>query len=493
MDSKINIDYIGVVKENDGRYTYEQVEIKRSEELMVTLDTMLKNPNRTLLDLQDCFTTHFGVKPKTAYDCCLPYTYDSSYIGYVSLPWMMTIEQYHANKQETADKARKEIAERVKNNTTFYSVTSEGIEQEINSRITDWSEHLKEKFYSEAIRYIQAVDFTVTTEFIKCNSRVRMLSHEHIGWRTIKHNISDDLIITINTNFGYGASSYFLFNVCYKGIDLLPYSLLVKYYYAGIAEIKRCTRSYRPDRDNWALAMDFVADIGNKTQAGELSFVKDWLKHEIDEMISCLYAINANPKGVLDDIKGRPVDYNGLRCVRGLGKGELKQFELYPDEMSIAFKASKLTAALDLIDKLQVAGEVYTPALEAIDKIKDINRLFAPELEKWIAKILSKIESLSSELLQPKEQLALVEERLRLHDKEIDAIYYADTNPRKSRSTTINEYRQKHSEFVELENSRNRLVAKIDDIDSRIRNYTDFASVLQNCYQRIDNKVLMCA
>lgn len=340
---------------------------------------------------------------------------------------------------------------------------------------------------------MQAVDFTTTTESIKGNRRVRMFSHEHIGWRTMKHNISDDLIITINTNFGYGASSYFLVNVCYKGIDLLPYSLLVKYYYARIAEIKKCTRSYRPDRDNWTLAMDFVADIGNKTRAGELSFVKNWLKHEIDEMISRLYAIDANPRSVLNDIKDRSVDYSGLCCVRGADTRELKQFKLYPDEMAIAFKASKLTAALDLIDKLQVAGEIYAPALEAIDKIKDINRLFAPELDKWIAKILSKIEFLGSELLQPQEQLDLIKEELKLHDKEIDAIYDADTNPRKSRSVILNEYRQKHSEFVELEKSRDKLVVKIGDIKSRIQNYTDFASTLQNCYQRIDNEVLMCA
>lgn len=38
MEQKINIDYIGVVKENEGNYTYEQVEIKRSEDLMVTFE-----------------------------------------------------------------------------------------------------------------------------------------------------------------------------------------------------------------------------------------------------------------------------------------------------------------------------------------------------------------------------------------------------------------------------------------------------------------------
>ena len=114
MERKINIDYIGVVKENNGHYTYEQVDIQESKELFVTLDAMCKNPNRTVLEMQDCFAAHFGTKPQTAYDCCLPYDYDSSYIGYVCLPEKMTIEQYRQGKQEVAEKARREFEDRAK-------------------------------------------------------------------------------------------------------------------------------------------------------------------------------------------------------------------------------------------------------------------------------------------------------------------------------------------------------------------------------------------
>lgn len=489
MEKKINIDYIGVVKEDNGHYTYEQVGIQESKELLIALDAMQKNSNRTVLDMQDCFTAHFGEEPKTAYNCCLPYAYESSYIGCVCLLEMMTVEQYYQKKQEIVEMTRKDLSERAKNS----HITTEQIENETNSRISKLNDNLKAKFHREAVRYIQAVDFTATTESIKKDNQVKMLSHERIGWTAVKHKISEDLIITINTNFGYGASSYFLLNVCYKGIDLLPYSLLVKYYYAGIAEIKRCTRSYRAKRNNWDLAMDFVADVGNKTIDGELSFVRNWLKDEIDEMLARLYAINENPRGVLDDVKGRPVDMQGLCCVRIAYDSELKQIKAYPDEMTIIFKASKLTTALDLIEKLQAAGEIYEPALEAVHKIKEINRLFVPELGKWIANLSAKLEKLTQELQQPQEQLSLIQEELDFHSKEISNIYESDSNPDKSKSKTTDEYRKTHPELIELEQKRDELVEIINDINNRIWNYNTFVSTLQECYQRIESKVLMCA
>lgn len=491
MKQKININYIGVVKENDGRYTSEQVEIKGSEELLVNLDAMRKNSNRTVLEMQDCFTAHFGANTKGSYGYCLPYEYDSAYCRYISLPGMITIEQHRNGKLEIAKETRKEIEERAKTNEWDASLSNEQIEREINKRITYWEEKLKENFHREAVRYIQAVDFTAITEAIKRDRKVRMLSHEYIGWKTIEHKISDDLIITINTNFGYGASSYFFLNIRYKGIDILPYSQLVTYYYAGIAEIKKCFRNYYPKRDSWALAMDFAALVGNKAKVGDLPFVCDFLKNEIDEMISRLYAINENPRGILEDIKGREV--TGLCSVRCVNASEERKIKLYPEEMTIVFKASKLTAALDLIDKLQLSGSIYAPALEAIGRIKDINRLFAPELKTWMAKTRSQIEFYNSELLQHKEQLTLVEEDIKLHNDKIDAIYNNDSNPQKKKREILEEYRRKYPEFVRLEKVCNELSEKINEINSRISDYQNFAYTLQECYQRIAERGLLCA
>ena len=50
-----------------------------------------------------------------------------------------------------------------------------------------------------------------------------------------------------------------------------------------------------------------------------------------------------------------------------------------------------------------------------------------------------------------------------------------------------------HPDFVELEQERDKLVDRINNINSRIRDYNTFTATLQKCYQRIDDKVLMCA
>ena len=103
------------------------------------------------------------------------------------------------------------------------------------------------------------------------------------------------------------------------------------------------------------------------------------------------------------------------------------------------------------------------------------------------------MEGLKQELQQPQEQLSLIQEALDSHHKEISNIYEANNNPNKSMSKTTEEYRKTHPDFVELEQERDKLVDRINNINSRIRDYNTFTATLQKCYQRIDDKVLMCA
>lgn len=492
MNEKININYVGVVKENNGSYTYEQVVIKQSEGLINALTAMVENPNRTVLDLQDCFRSHFGRYPRTMFNYCLPYSYDASYIGCITLPKMISADVYQQNKRNTINNARKEEEDRAKSNS-MYVVTTESIAQYINKCVAAWNEDLKREFMREAMRYIKAVDFAATIDCIKRDSTVKMFSHENVGWTTLNHQISDDLVVSISTNFGYGASSYFLLNVSYKGIDLLPYSHLVKYYGANIAEIKRCSRSYYAQRDNWALAMDFVAEMSSQAKAGELSFARNWLKSEIDEMMSRLYAINANPLSSLKSISAGSATLRGLCSVRIASNGEKSQMKLYPEEMAMVFKTSKLTAALDLIDKLQKAGEIYEPALEAVDKIIDINRLLVPELEKWLAKIATKLEQLTATLNQYNESMSSIKSMIGKHEEQIAAIFKADANPQKSLYNIAAAYRKNHPEFGVLEQRRDDLSGKISDTNSRIGDYNNFNRILRNCYHRIEEESLLCA
>lgn len=282
MNQEINKDFIGVVKENDGIYSFERIDIQKSDELLDKLKAMEHNPNRTVLDLQECFEMHFKNSQKQSYDCCLPHSYLSSYIDYVGYPKMLKFDEYKDGKQKVEEQIRQRYAKR----KPF--INQAMMPTEIAQEEKHYDEQLKSTFLAQAIRYIEAADFTATSSRLKKQPAIRMMSHEKIGWKKIQYKISDDLDITVLTNFGYGSSSYFFVNVCYKGIDLLPYSQLVRYYYAQMADIIAYTRSYNTERESWLVALDFVADIGNRTQQGDSSFAHNWLEHEITEMLEGL-------------------------------------------------------------------------------------------------------------------------------------------------------------------------------------------------------------
>jgi chromosome segregation ATPase len=195
---------------------------------------------------------------------------------------------------------------------------------------------------------------------------------------------------------------------------------------------------------------------------------------------------------VLNDVKDRKVSSESLCCVRCADFAEQNQLKLYPDQMAIVFKASKLTAALDLIDKLRSTAAIYEPALKAVDQIQDINRMFAPELERWIAKISADIEALNVELEPYKNELSLVEEQIGVHNSEIDSIYKADSQKRTLFAIT-EEYRKAHPELADLEMRRGKMRDKVNEINARIMNFNNFSTTLQRCYQRIDERLLMSA
>ncbi len=279
-----------------------------------------------------------------------------------------------------------------------YSAGVSSVDEEIEQELKKYETDLKRKFWDSTAQYIYAVDFKAALTRLENVKAVKMWSHAHKGRKEVTYKISSDLTITVKTNFDYGCSSYFCVNVQYKGIDLLPYSQLVQYYYAHMAEVIAYTRSYNPERHNWQIALDFVAGIGNKAQRGDVSFVRDWLKNEIDEMISGLLLIQKAPQKILCKMKKQVICPKELQTIRVMNQDEKKLYEIYPEEMSIAFKAEKITSALSFIDKLQMAGDIYQPALAAIDVIKDLNIAVAPEIENCMEPIHCKIKELNTQL-----------------------------------------------------------------------------------------------
>lgn len=477
MNETINKDYIGVIKENNGTYSFERINIKKSEALLNKLQAMAKNPNRTVLDLQECFEMHFKHNSKQAYDCCLPYSYSSSYIDYVCYPKMIKYDEYIASKQR--------IKDCLKQQCTNKEMMTAGIAQEERK----YDQNLKTSFLTSAIRYIEAVDFTMTSSNILKQPDIRMMSHEKIGWKEVKYKISEDLTITAKTNFGYGSSSYFFINVCYKGINLLPYSQLVRYYYARITEIISHTRSYDTERESWQIALDFVVNIGNQTQQDILLFVQDWLRNEITEMLDGLKNIQREPQSVLEKIKNCGIEAQRLHSIRNMSENERKIYHAHPKQTVFFFKIEKLTSALLFINKLMEIQEIYEPASEAIQTIQNINKQIVPEIEDMMTTTRNKLDELQAQQNYVQEQLTEYTSDIQKHEEALEILY--EQHPNTSQEKLQEAYRIQFPDYTLLNNKKTQLTEQLKALKHEWSQHQGCMDRLQQYLTRIADANLL--
>lgn len=483
MGKNINKDYIGVVKERNGEYKFEQIPIAESYEIKDSLQAMSKNPNRTLLDMQEAFVMNIKTDKK-AYNCCLPYPYSSSYISAVCYPRIWSYEEYHADKQTQMA----EINEGLK---TQSSLSQSEKEQQIKEKTAEYERRLKEEFLHSALRYIEALDFTATRARIDAMGSVRMSSHEVIGWETMKYPINDDLTISVLTNFGYGSASYFFVNVCYKGVDFLPYSQTVNYYYANMQDIIAHTRSYRAERDSWKTALDFVADLSDRTNIGLEQLAYEWLRNEITEMLDKLRAIKRDPQSILTKIAEHKPE--NLVSVRSMLDSEREKYKAYPEELALVFKVEKISNALKLLDKFEQASMIYSHAIQAMEEIKELNISIVPEIQAAIDRLNNEIDFLKERKLAPIEsEWQEAKQKKDAMDKVFDAAYEKISEPINWESFR-SFYDSKHPEYAALRKVVEDLSERRSLVKAEINDRINFKNRLHRCYTDIANVGLLSA
>ena len=119
-----------------------------------------------------------------------------------------------------------------------------------------------------------------------------MYSSDVMGWYEPNFNVAGNVRIGLKSNFCYGRSAYFDVLLNYKGINILPYSDLVNYYWSNMMDNLRCTRSYTTCRYNWPEVLKFVADICNWIEQDPVSFEKKWIIDEVEQMMDGLKDIH---------------------------------------------------------------------------------------------------------------------------------------------------------------------------------------------------------
>ena len=474
----MNINHIAVIsKQNNGLLKFTKREITNNYiDIIDRLKEMEQNSNRTILDMQQCFVKVFA--KKDYFDMCWPHSYSSSYISGIGYPKYLTYDEYESMLKKELDTLK---GSELQNN-------------ELENKIQKYKQELKYDFLNRCIKYIHGYNFKLEKSKIINESEIIMSSSERIGFTNYTYNVNEDVVISINTNFGYGYSSYFLLSMKYKGIEILPYSAMIHYYHANIIELKRYTRQYDLVRDSWNVAFDFVVESVNLATTNPDVFIKKFIINEVNEMVLGLKNIACHPnteiKRFLDNSNKSLI--NGMSySVRNISWNEKIDYKVYWNEMDIAFKAEKITGALMFLEQLSELVEIFPAIQTSIDEIKSLNINLAPEIERTIADIAAKInkDCLKSEKLE--ESIENLKKQIIPHEENIKKIQASCSND--SEKVQIKEkYRsdEKNAEYARLCSELDKLQRENSELKGHVQKRRNFIEQLKECQNRIQTYII---
>ena len=474
MDEK-NIDrtHIIALTEENGLFQNIEIPIKRPEQFISELKAMIDNPNRTVWDMQSFFTTSF---PNTVpyLDYIHPQSYCASFVSGTHYPQFTGYEELK-NTWDRAGFAARE--------SYFTSCNQNGetpkayiANQEELNAIEHLNKCQKQNFYTKSMRWINASCYNATASQLNRSASVKMYSKENIGWSNFTHQINDDIKIALKTNFGYGSAAYFLLAVQYKGLDILPYSHIVKYYKANTADIVRCTRSYNPCRESWSASFDFLSDFVNKSIANPANFIESEIMKEVIEMMQGLEAITLNPKAFMEHIGNNKAEPCVITVRPMFGKDRTRM-QCYPEETAILFKVEKITGALDFLNSLTAIAKEVKTVQPHIDRLLEINMSLYPELQDAIAKINKKVEEQTVIKSKLDKQIADLSENLSSFEEEITRLRAEATQ---DQPFNMSDYETLHPEYGSLKTQKCKVQLQLYKVNHLICDFNSFLDFL-NC------------
>ena len=465
--------HIIALQEVGGLLQNVELPITRPEQFIAELKAMPENPNRTVWDMQSLFATRF---PKTLHylDYLQPYSYNIAYVSGVNYPTFQEYNELQRSWQEAGETARRSY-----NGTCMDSTNvSEGVQKAIN----ELKRRQKYNFLSDALRWIDACCYYETAHRLNRDNSVKMFSKENVGWSNFTHKVNDDIKVELRTNFGYGSAAYFILALQYKGINILPYSYIVKYYNARMVDIIHCTRSYESCRESWAVSFDFISDFVNKSIADPETFVKSYVMKEVREMIKGLEAIATNPLNVIKEIENKTADPFVINVQPMFNEDKIRM-QSYPEETPILFKVEKINGALDFLENLTEISKEVECIRPYIDRLLELNMKLCPEVQGAIERIENKIEPQTKEKENLESRIADISEKIRPYEEEIQQGYATQTS---EKPFNINEYEAAHQEYVRLRNERNTLKSKLSEVNRLINDLNSFIGTLNRSIDRLE-------
>lgn len=452
MEFKINIDKLLVTElSKDALLVRRDIDIPHPHaHTLSKLDAMLENSNRSLLEMQDLFKQESFSKDE--HNVCLLHEYDEAYVHAIKYPEFISYSEYHrmiSEKRENLSKSRD-------NHGRLPS--PEKVEEWIDA----YKKSLKQGFMDTVERYVYAEDYISLYRQTVVLDSLKIISEEKIGWSIYEHRPNKDTSFRISTNYGYGRSAYFRVNMCYKGVDILPYSHVVTYAIAKMEDLVRATRNYSAHRENWPMAMDFMIETSNLAKQNEEEFLRVWLKNEVDEMMSGLRKICGNPELMMTSYEKNAGKATPYLAVRNFTEDEVKHYKACKEEMNVSLKATKMSGALMFLDNLQRIASVFGYVDNALSELKSLALSIIPEVTRLISALNIELKNLQRELDSEKYKLKTLQKKEAFYAPVLEKKYLEnDATSYEEKKMIEMQFRKENKEYDELKSSISNLQASI--------------------------------
>ena len=464
MSSRIiNVDYIGTVCFENGKFVIKNFPVSHSTELLTRLKDCCQEEESTRQDLQEVFTQY--LPEQINYNYCYPLDYSDRSDGN-SGGGLYPIPFTRSDYSGAIDSKRKALIEQ------FPAITEATIEK----RLEEFRLSMRKDYYEQCAKYIRAYDYTRLLNQLKSDSTIKVYSTEEIGYlgpNTYQRcQLGEDVKISISTNFAFGSSSYFILNLTYKGIPIYLYSKYVQYYFAQKVDIIECTNAYNPERDNWKLALMFVEHAANLALDSPQAFVQEYLGNELEKFMNGIRSLFWSPQFFIKQVIGLSSFQKNTSPsspyvkIRHIAEDEYRTFKAYPHEMETSFRLDKLTGALEFLETLSQLEEVYPKIQDYIEEIKDINRSIKSDLEAAIMECNTDLTRLEGEKQEKETQLSDLKERMKFLQDELSSLI--DSAEESDKNKVEEGFRSNHPELLQISSCIFELNSSISNLLSEL-------------------------
>lgn len=500
--NRLNVGFIlSLVSEKD-KLTVKKISVKYSDYIISVLNKL--DEYDSYAQLYNVFDVEKYIKQctfdqKNIYSYCWPNEYDAAYISKASIK-EIDKKEYDQKLKDIKDQISYDYDKKIHsrhwvNNHYEYlsSYEKNQLEQkkrrDIEEALSEYKKLRLHQYIEDVKRYIFAQHYNTTMQDVK--NTCLMYSSEAIGWYKPHYNITGNARIGLSSNFCYGRSAYFDVLLNYKGINILPYSDLVNYYWSNMMDNIRCTRSYSAYRYNWDAVLDFVAEICNWIERDSVSFEKKWIIDEVEAMMNGLKDIKNSINNYykrLEEAKEAEGKNNTLpRQIkyRNINDSITRQYQTYPHETTLVLQVDKLSAALSLLEELTSLKNIYSPVVTHINTIIKYNEDIIPAIKAGCIFLSTQIDSKQKELNQLENDIKNLQQKITIRQNEINAALdsseeeYKNMSPNERQTKLIGTYAD-DKEYKMLNHDLSILRGRLRQTENDIRDRQNFKTHLED-------------